>query len=309
MKARIVMGCFTLLALVATAAMGTHLHRATVLLRAKNSGLLAVARAQRTSLKSARQRLAVAQRESDGVAKLSTESMAPGRRPLLNRGLAMLRTVSIPLAPESTTGPLPLLQRKAGKIYFGELLGEPGYAQAAATVERLQIESSYGPLVQELNLSADARSKFFDLLVDRALTTEDIRGLDRTASPQATTEQRVNAAREWQTRMRKALGARVIGQIYAYDQTLLLRSAVDQLGVRAAARDAALTPEQSRDVLRALVADVGSNVRTRYWAISDAGLAKLQSALTPDQFEILGQMNEEQHALIEARDARATRNP
>jgi hypothetical protein len=136
------------------------------------------------------------------------------------------------------------------------------------------------------------------------MTRQDMIELDRAADSAAIKQHQVEVIREWRSRVQAALGREVPAQIRDFDGTILLRSAVAELAVRVSYTPSPLSARQAEDVLAGLTSTVGKQVRSRYWVIPDEAIARLKSALSAEQISALTQMQEEQRATIEARDAR-----
>ena len=245
--------------------------------------------------------------ESDEAGQTKTAEalgarLSPALRRLVSRGLAEIhaQTVSDTVEPRHEP-PLSLIQSKAGKIYFAELLDRPDYARAVAAVERVEMEAAYAPLFHELGLSPGQRARFADLLVDREMAKQDILGLESDAS--TATRHRVDAAREWRTRATQVLGPAALKQFFAYDGTRLLRAGVEQLELRTSYTETPLGADQAAAALGALVTALGGNVGSRFWTIPDDVIEKLRGTLAPGQIAVLGQIQQEQLARIESRDA------
>lgn len=290
----------------ATSIASLHLSREADRLRSEQVRLSE----QQTRLRRDRQeydaRLHAIEREEDRLRQqLAAPEISAEQQRLIERAWKQLTTRSRPpaAAPAATASGL-LVQSKAGKIYFPELLGDGRYSAAAATVERLQTEIAYGRLFAALQLGPAERDHLARLLTEREMAKQDIFGLEPDASQAAIMQQRVTAAREWRTRLKDDFGPEWVQQIATYDGGLRLHAAVDELATRSSYTATPLTPTQAGQLFTGLVATVGTKAGARYWSIPDRVIEQMQAVLMPAQLAALRQIQEEQLALIEARDAR-----
>lgn len=249
----------------------------------------------------------------DAALEKSVKELGGKRSPafvqLVDRGLAALHAQATggtaAQSEGATMASAGVVQGKAGRIYFTELLDRSDYARAAAVVERLQIERTYALLLRDLKLTPEQRVKLTDLLLDREMAKQDILGIDQQAEAAAVTQHRLDAAREWRTRVVAAFSVGVFNQIRAYDGTIPLRGVVEQVRTRTAATESPLSAAQAERLLAALTGALGTTVGTRYWSIPDNMIARLRPELSSGQIAALVQIQQEQAALIEAREARA----
>jgi len=294
------------LPLAATSIAGLRLKEAADALRRERSSLIEQQTALNAEMQAGRaQLLSIESEETRLSDDLGARVPSPDQRRLIERGWHMLRSPSSQPAASPASGATGvLLQSKAGKIYFSELLGDEAYSKAAAAVEGLQVEIDYGHLFAELKLTSDQRERLTQLLTERELATQDILGLDTEVGQSEVMKHRVAAAREWRTRLKDEFGPEIVQRIGAYDGTLRLRTAVDALETRVSYTETPLTPAQSDRLNAALVAALGTKVGTHYWSVPDQVIGQMQTVLSPAQLASLKQIQEEQLGIIEARDAR-----
>jgi hypothetical protein len=226
--------------------------------------------------------------------------MELGRRRLIER--AWRRFEAQPDA--LPTAPGLLIQSKAGKIYFPELLAEPKYSQAAFTVERLQIETDYGRLFALLELAPGEQERLIQLLTEREMAKQDILGLTSDANDHDAMTHRVQAAREWSRRVKEELGSACLQAIEEFDGQVRLRAMIADLDTRFSHTETPLAPLQAEQLLRALIAALGPKIGTRYWSIPDRVIEQMRPNFSSAQIAKLEQIQEEQLAVIEARDVR-----
>lgn len=289
---------------VVTAVGSIYLRDATRMLRDEQMRLLE----QQTKLKTeGHQNEAKLRAIASEETQLKTNpALSSGKQRLIERAwLGLGAKASVPARGAASGGPGLSVQSKAGKIYFPELLADPEYSRAASVIERLQIETDYSRLFATLKLTAAEREKLVQLLTEREMAKQDIFGLEASAAPAEVMQHRVQAAREWKSRLKEEFGSECVQAVDAYDGTILLRFAVAALETRLRHTETPLTPAQAERLHAALVAALGAKVGSRYWSIPDGVIAQMQMELAPPQMATLKQIQEEQLGLIEARDVRS----
>jgi hypothetical protein len=305
MKANLVALTLSVAFVAATIAATIGLQGEASRLRGETRRLFATADAIGVQAKACEEALHAIASEEAGQAETAATlgaRLSPALHRLVSRGLAEIHASAISGAAASRhETPLSLLQSKAGKIYFAELLDRPDYARAVAAVERLEIEAAYAPWFRNLDLPAAQRARLTDLLVDREMAKQDILGLESAAA--TVTQHRVDAAREWRARATKVLGAAALKQFFEYDGTRLLRTGVEQLATRTSYTETPLGTAQAAAVFGALVTALGNNVGSRFWIIPDDAVEQLRGVLAPGQTAVLRQIQQEQRARVEAREA------
>jgi len=299
------------LPLAVTSIAGLRLAEAADILRRERSSLVERQTALDTEWQAGRERLRSIESEDARLRdNFGARAPSPDQRRLIERGWHVLQSPTNKSAAAPVSGATGLLvQSKAGKIYFPELLGDEAYSKAALVVEELQVEIAYGHLLAELKLTSDKRERLAQLLAERELATQDILGLDTETGQAEVMKHRLAAARDWRTRLKDEFGPEIVQQIGAYDGTLRLRTMVDALETRVSHTGTPLTPVQSDRLNAALVAALGTKVGTRYWSVPDQVIGQMQAVLSPAQQTSLKQIQEEQRGIIEGRDARPAEAP
>lgn len=144
-----------------------------------------------------------------------------------------------------------------------ELMQDPEYRRARLSQTRLSLPQNYPGLAEELGLSQAELDRLFDLLAEQQLQMSDVtmsmstsNGVqpDQATSLEASRRlQEMNRAQ--QDSLRAMLGDDGYGKFQGYQQTRGARQQVIQLGRTLDGMGQSLTPEQSRPLTAAYVAE------------------------------------------------------
>jgi len=211
-----------------------------------------------------------------------------------------------PTVKESLTGSIAslpdLIENTPHQIYFQALLGIPSYSSAVALIEKHQVEADYEPLFEELNLNHQQEEALTGLLVDSIMIKEDVEGIAGGAALTDKSKARAKLMRSWRKKVTEALGAKGMADVRDYDETLRYRKMITSLEIRLSYTDSPLAASQSERLLNLLEGSLGTKTKSRYWSIPDATITNSRTFLSPTQIRVLGEIQEEQLALIKTRD-------
>ena len=136
-----------------------------------------------------------------------------------------------------------------------QLLGDPEYRNAMHTQQRTMMEERYRDLPKALGLSPDKASQLFDLLADNMMQGFD--GRERRMVTQADGSQVfVDQSRNREeTAMTKLLGAEGVRKFHEYNESMMSRSEVRQLGAELIGSSDPLREDQMQPLFEVVYAE------------------------------------------------------
>jgi len=222
------------------------------------------------------------------AARLRTEAKTTG-------GLGRKQTAEPPFPVETSPE----------KPFFDQLMDDPAYAKAVATLLQQQLEGTYGRLFAALNLNPTDQQRLEDLLTQRLMVGADARGLlGPDASQQERNATKAAEVRRINAEIQSDFGPAVMKQIRDYDGVTRIYNTVDDLETQLSYTTTPLQPAQAEQLVHMIVQILGPRITTVYWSIPQDVIAQSNSMLAPRQIAALKQVQAMQLANIQARDMR-----